>query len=158
MEQDLASGTRFLRLMGDAKVTRDERGRIVIPSEYAYAFEKADTVVIGPAPDGGSLYAFPPAAWEDLVDRLRRAKEDGDPEAAAFLRLYTSLYRRERIQGKQRRIDVTPDLAELATLSGSVVVLGRDDRLEIVDESAWRRRMARILEEVRPMAERSRWD
>ena len=51
MEQDVASGTQFLRLMGDAKVTRDERGRIVIPSEYAYAFEKADTVVIGPAPD-----------------------------------------------------------------------------------------------------------
>jgi len=144
--------------MGEAKVTRDDRGRIVIPSEHYAAFEDAGEVLIGPAPGGESLYVFPPRAWNDLVDRLRRGKEEDDPEASAFLRLYTSLYRREKIQGKSRRIDLTPALSQLASLSDSVVVVGRDDRLEVLDESAWRRRTADILAAVKPMAEKSRWD
>jgi DNA-binding transcriptional regulator/RsmH inhibitor MraZ len=144
--------------MGEAKVTRDDRGRIVIPSEHYPAFEDAGEVLIGPTPSGEALYVFPPLAWNGLVDRLRQGKEGDDPEAPAFLRLYTSLYRREKIQGKSRRIDLTPDLSRLASLSDNVVVVGRDDRLEVMDESAWRRRTAEILAAVKPMAEKSRWD
>ena len=144
--------------MGEAKVTRDDRGRIVIPSEHYHAFEDAPDVLIGPAPSGESLYVFPPSAWNSLVDRLREGKEGDDPEAPAFLRLYTSLYRREKVQGKSRRIDLTPDLSALASLSDNVVVVGRDDRLEVMDESTWRRRIADILATVKPLAEKSRWD
>jgi len=144
--------------MGEARVIRDERGRMVIPGEHYYAFDSAGDVMIGPAPSSQSLYVFPPAAWSDLVDRLRQAKEEGDPEAGAFLRLYTSLYRRERIQGKSRRIDVTADLADLAGLGQSVSVVGRDDRLQVFSETAWQQRQAEILGEVKPLAEKSRWD
>jgi DNA-binding transcriptional regulator/RsmH inhibitor MraZ len=144
--------------MGEAKVTRDERGRIVIPGEHYYAFEDASEVVIGPAPNGESLYVFPSKTWADLVDRLREAKEQGDSEAAAFMRLYTSLYRREKVQGKSRRIDVTADLAEVAGLGQSVFVVGRDDRLQIFSESAWRNLQSDIFTHVKPMAGKSRWD
>lgn len=144
--------------MGEAKVACDDRGRIVIPKEHAAAFEEADEVVLGPAPNGESLYLFPAAAWSRLVKRLRKAKAEGDREAAAFLRLYTSLYRREKIQGAARRVGVTRELAGLAGLADSAVLVGRDDRLEVLSEAAWRQRTASILAETRPMAEKSRWD
>jgi DNA-binding transcriptional regulator/RsmH inhibitor MraZ len=144
--------------MGEARVVCDERGRIVLPSDYAAAFEGAAEVVIGPAPGGESLYVFPAVAWTRLVRRLRKAKADGDAEAGPFLRLYTSLYRRERVQGAARRVALTRDLMELAGLSEGVVLVGRDDRLEVLSESRWQERFAGILSETRPLAAKSRWD
>ncbi len=144
--------------MGEARVSLDDRGRIVIPSEHAPAFSASTEVVVGPAPGGESLYLFPAAAWNRLVKRLRKAKADGDAEAAAFLDLYTSLYRREKTQGAVRRVALTRDLIDLAGLTDGVVLAGRDDRVEVFSDAAWQRRAAGILAQTKPLARKSRWD
>jgi len=144
--------------MGNVRVACDERLRIVIPSEHAPAFEGSPEVVIGPAPNGRSLYLFPPPAWDGLVRRLREARAAGDPDAGPFVRLYTSLYRRERIQGSARRVSIHPELAALAGIQDAAVLVGSDDRLAVWSEPAWRERVSGVLADVLPLAEHSRWD
>lgn len=143
--------------MGDVRVTRDDRGRVVIPSDHAFAFDQSEGVAIGPTPQGSSIYVFPLSRWIDLIRRLRRAVAHGDPEAPAYLEFYTSLYRRERIQGKSRRIDIPPHLSAMVGLSQRVVIRGRDDRLEIVNEAEWNERVVKLRASVKPTADSSKW-
>jgi DNA-binding transcriptional regulator/RsmH inhibitor MraZ len=55
-------------------------------------------------------------------------------------------------------VALTRELADLAGLTEGVVVAGRDDRLEVLSETTWRRRVSAILDETRPLAGQSRWD
>jgi division/cell wall cluster transcriptional repressor MraZ len=141
--------------MGQFEATRDERGRLAIPARLFYPFEHSAEVILGPAPTGDSLYIFPVATWEALVNRLHAARTEGDREAAAFLRFYTTLYRREKIQGGNHRIEIASHLARLAELGQTVMVVGRADRLQVFADTKWESFQAAVLADIRPLAEDS---
>ncbi len=144
---------------GEYAVTRDAQGRIVVPSACRPGFGGEKQAMVGPAPDGASVYIFPVETWREWVGALREARAEGDREAGWLLRLYTSLYDRCTIQGKAHRIALSDSVAELAGIGRGEAarIVGKDDRLHVFSEQRWATHRSELLDAVKQIPEDSRW-
>jgi MraZ protein len=113
----------------------DEKGRVSLPSAFRRG-EGQDRFVLLQW-EKPYLTLFPEAKWEEIEGRLAEYKKSG-PQAMNQVRiLYAGLV--EAAPDKQGRILIPAPLQEAAGLSGSVMLLGTNDRVELWDPATYDR-------------------
>ncbi len=122
----------------------DERGRLAIPARYREAF--AEGGVLAPGPDG-CLELYPTADFESRAQDLTPV----GPTRQRGRRLRRGLDARswDVELDKQGRILLPPSLRESMELSGTVVLAGRRECLELWNPARWQHEMAIVEHEYR---------
>lgn len=110
----------------------DERGRVAVPARYREAFLAGG--VLTPSPDG-CLELYPVAEFENTAQDLT-AERTIHPRGR---RLRRGIYARswDVELDKQGRILIPPTLRESSGLTGTVVLAGRRECLEIWANDRW---------------------
>lgn len=113
----------------------DEKGRVSLPAAFRRG-EGEDRFVLLQW-EKSYLTLFPEAKWEEIEARLAEYKKSG-AEAMNQVRLvYSGLV--EVTPDKQGRILIPAPLQQAASLSGSVILLGTNDRVELWDPATYER-------------------
>jgi len=114
----------------------DEKLRFAIPKPLrdAIGYPGNSVLYLAPGTDG-SLALYAESIFERLASRLERGSPNGRDERA-FSRLFYAQVQRVEID-KQGRIRLPADLAQLASLSKDIVLLGVRDHLEVWDRGCW---------------------
>jgi MraZ protein len=121
-------------LTGTYERILDEKLRLALPKPLREVLGDEYPLILTPGTDG-SLALFATGAFEALAAKLA----DRSPtaiEVRAFSRLIYSQSHRTEIDS-QGRIRIPTELARLAGLDGSVVLLGVGDRIELWNKSRW---------------------
>lgn len=111
----------------------DGKGRLSLPS--AFRREEADRFVLVQV-QKPHLTLFPEEKWQEVEERLMEFGAGGRDEMNAVRVLLASLA--EVSPDKQGRILIPAHLQEMAALSGSVMLLGMRDRVELWDPETYR--------------------
>lgn len=123
-------------LTGTHHRTLDEKCRVAIPKPLREGLESADSTPIYLAPGlDGALAVYPEATFRRLGERLAAAS----PTARGvrdYARLFFAQAAAVRLD-KQGRLRIPTQLAEWANLSGEVVLVGVQDRVEIWSSDGW---------------------
>ena len=120
----------------------DARGRLPIPARYREAFEGG--LVLVQSPDG-CIDVYTPSGYDAWASFLTRDK----PNRQRSRRLRRGFFGRsiDVELDKQGRILVPTFLRQHADLSSSVLMVGRNECLEIWDPQRWEAEQALIDEE-----------
>lgn len=122
---------------GETAITIDDKGRLAIPTSYRdqIAGECGNQLVITYNPfEGGCLYLYPPAVWEqvrDQVNALPRTRRNSRlfqlklVGAAAFVELDGSA-----------RISIPASHRNAVAIEKKAVLLGMGDKFELWSEQA----------------------
>lgn len=123
-------------LTGTFARSLDEKLRIAIPKRLREALgsPKGGALYVAPGTDG-SLALYPEDAFARLAKRLAQASPAGT-QVRAFTRLFYARAQRVEPDG-QGRIRLPAELAELAQLSGDVVLVGAGEHLELWARDRW---------------------
>ncbi len=124
----------------------DDKGRLSLPATFRRDVEEKPLVAL--QVDNDSLMLYPEPAWKDLAERLMVLRRE-QPEKRAFVRDITSKAV-EVTPDKQGRILVPARLLQAVGISGSALLVGAIDRIEVWDPA----RYERIQTEPTPEAER----
>lgn len=115
----------------------DERGRLMLPSEYRRYFAQGLVVTKG---QERCLYVFETQEFTRMTER-RGTTPVAAKSARHFDRVFFSSASFENLD-KQGRIRIVPHLVEYAALKGMCAVIGVDTRLEIWPMARWRSYLA----------------
>jgi transcriptional regulator MraZ len=137
-------------LLGEYEHTIDDKNRLTLPAKFRRAFEDGGVVTRGL---DGCLYAWPRAAWEQLVDS-RLATLDVLTVHGRRMHRHFFSGAAETTPDKQGRVGIPPALLAHAKLGRDVVVAGVNDHLEIWDRAAWKRELAEVEGSAEDVAER----
>lgn len=113
----------------------DEKGRVSLPSAFRRS-EGEDRFVLLQW-QKPHLTLFPEAKWEEIEARLVEYRKTGAEAMNQVRLLYAGLV--EVTPDKQGRILIPAPLQHAASLSGSVVLLGTKDRVELWDPATYER-------------------
>lgn len=137
------------RFRGTYEQKMDERGRIAVPARYRSRFEDGGVLIPGPGPE---LWLYPTAEFDAWAERVATPGQLDKEARAKQLAIYSSAFDVE-LKG-QGRIQIPQKLREETGLSGSIVVSGVGDRLEVwpeedfhVDRARRKKMWAELLEE-----------
>jgi transcriptional regulator MraZ len=120
-------------LLGEYEHTLDPKGRLAIPAKFRAAL--GDGAVVTPGLDG-CLTVYPKKEWEKLAEKLA-ALPINEPNARSFSRqIFSGAADIE--SDKQNRILLPLRLRQYANLTGSALVVGNYNRIEIWNKEAWR--------------------
>jgi MraZ protein len=111
----------------------DDKNRLILPAKWRPAFDGGIVMTRG---QERCVFAFPRAAFEQLVDELA-----GAPLTNKDARDYSRMLlagAQDEVPDKQGRITIAPLLRDYAGLSRELAVLGVGRRLEIWDAATWR--------------------
>jgi len=114
----------------------DEKLRVAVPKRLREAVEceAPAGLYVAPGTDG-SLAIYTEGAIERLAERLAQASPT-QQEVRDFTRLFYA--RAQRIElDRQGRVRIPANLAQLAQLSGEVVLLGVQDHVELWASDRW---------------------
>lgn len=138
---DIESGTAdgFQGFMGNHPLRMDSAQRVAVPAKFREALDRmyGDTssqVVL--LPDDGKVKVLPMPVWDRLMKQLEELS-DFDP-ASDDLRTFMFGNMVVCSLDAQNRIRLTPGLCEMAGLTKEVVVVGKNDRMEIWDAARWK--------------------
>lgn len=136
-------------LIGEHTHTVDEKKRLSLPSKFRKSLGK--NVVITPGLDG-CLFVFTEKQWGVIAEKL-----SGSSMLASDVRSFN----RYMFGGAAEvsidsigRILIPEFLYSHAGLKGKVVVIGVQDRLEIWNESAWKKYKSVVEKQADSLAER----
>lgn len=127
---------KTMLLTGTYLRTLDEKRRFAIPKRIrdALGCSTEPVVYLAPGTDGSlSLYALD--AFNRLADQLDRVSPTAH-DVRAFSRMFFAHAQSVELD-RQGRVRVSPELAELASLTKEIVLVGVRDHLEIWDRSRW---------------------
>lgn len=110
----------------------DDKGRLTLPTKFRAQLASGAVVTRGL---DNSLFLYPLAEWKKLADKLA-ALPLSDPAARQFARLMLA-GAMDVVPDRQGRISIPPYLRSYASLTGSVVVAGLYNRMEIWSEKSW---------------------
>lgn len=114
----------------------DEKLRVTLPKRLREVAGSADSGGLYVAPgNDGSLAIYTEGAIERLAERLARTSPT-QQEVRDFTRLFYARTQRVELD-RQGRIRIPADLAQLAELTGEVVLLGVQDHVELWSVSRW---------------------
>lgn len=113
----------------------DEKGRVSLPS--AFRRGEADDRFVLLQWEKPYLTLFPEAKWMEVEDRLEEYRKTGAQAMNQVRMLYATLA--EVSPDKQGRILVPAHLQQAGSLSGSVLLLGMRDRIELWDPATYDR-------------------
>lgn len=139
-------------LTGTHHRTLDEKCRVAIPKPLREGLENRDSAPVYVAPGlDGSLAVYPEDTFRHLGERLAAAS----PTARGvrdYARLFFARASAARID-KQGRLRIPAELAQWAELSGEVVLVGVQDRMEIWCTNRWNRYMNERADQYDAIAE-----
>jgi MraZ protein len=122
---------------GAAKVTLDDKGRLVVPTRYrAPMLERSGgQLVVTVDRDGDCLLIYPLSDWEP-VERALMELPSLHPQSRRLQRLIVGHATDSTLDG-HGRVLLAPELREFAGLDRHVMLIGQGKRCELWDESRW---------------------
>ncbi len=122
---------------GAAKVTLDDKGRMVVPTRYRERLTERSQgqVVITVDRDGDCLLIYPLGDWEQVEHRLM-ALPTLHPQARRLQRLVVG-HATDMVLDGHGRMLVPPELREFAGLNRHAMLIGQGNRCELWDEARW---------------------
>lgn len=124
--------------LGSYEFQMDEKGRVSLPSAFRRGVDDPRFVLLQWKPP--ALTLFPLAAWAQTQERLlqfRRSQPDAWSEVLAITASAV-----EVAPDKQGRILIPGRLASAGGLSGTILLVGNIDRIEIWDPDAFQSTLA----------------
>jgi len=137
-------------LTGTFERTLDDKLRLALPRTVREALRGSKQLVLTPGTDG-SLSLFGDGAFANLAERLATRSPTGR-EVRAFSRLLYAQSHSVEIDA-QGRIRLPSELASLANLDGSVMVLGVGDHVELWNKSRWESYFSEVQQQYDQLAE-----
>lgn len=119
------------RFRGTYEQRMDERGRMAVPARYRSRFEDGGVLIPGPGP-AKSLWLYPTAEFDAMAERVATPGQLDERARETQLSVYTRAF--DVQLDRQGRILIPPKMRSEAGLSGSIVVGGVGDRLEVWSE------------------------
>jgi MraZ protein len=125
---------------GAAKLTLDDKGRVVIPSRYRERLLERSNgqVVVTVDRDGDCLLIYPLSDWE-LVERRLMELPSLQAQSRRLQRLMVGHATDLALDGHGRML-LPPELREFAGLTRHAVLIGQGTRCELWDEARWNER------------------
>ena len=135
--------------IGEYSHTIDSKRRLAVPSKFRKDLGKGTVITRGL---DNCLFVFPLKEWNSFSQKLSTLPL-GQSDARGFIRLMLAGAMDVQLDGLGRIL--VPDyLKEYASLKKQVVITGVLNRLEIWDETLWKRYKSRSEKEIGDMAER----
>jgi MraZ protein len=127
---------------GAAKVTLDDKGRMVVPTRYRERLleRSAGQLVVTVDRDGECLLIYPLSDWEQ-VERALMALPSLHTQSRRLQRLMVGHATELTLDGHGRML-LPPELREFAGLDRRAMLIGQGNRCELWDESRWTERRA----------------
>ncbi|MCL2877203.1 MAG: division/cell wall cluster transcriptional repressor MraZ [Acidobacteria bacterium] len=117
-------------LWGKQTAKIDEKSRLRLPAKFRRDLpETVDDSYYVTSDDGKCAQIYPIPVWDRIAQKFLEAPRM-DPAKLKLQRI-TSYYGALSEMDPQGRILIPPDLREDAQLSGDVIVIGKNDHLEI---------------------------
>jgi MraZ protein len=125
---------------GAAKVTLDDKGRMVVPTRYRERLleRSAGQLVVTVDRDGECLLIYPLADWEQ-VERSLMQLPSLHAQARRLQRLMVGHATDLGLDAHGRML-LPPELREFAGLDRRAMLIGQGNRCELWDESRWTER------------------
>lgn len=132
---------------GAAKVTLDDKGRVVLPTRYRerYHERSAGQLVVTVDRTEPCLALYPLVDWEPVQAALMALPSLND-EARQLVRLMVGHATDLTLDG-HGRILLTQELREFAGLTRQAMLIGQGNRCELWDETRWIERRDSWLKE-----------
>ena len=125
---------------GAAKITLDDKGRLVLPARYRErVLERSKgAVVVTVDRDGDCLLIYPLGDWEQ-VERKLMELPSLHPQARRLQRLMVGYATELTLDGHGRML-LPQELREFARLERRALLIGQGTRCELWDEARWNER------------------
>jgi transcriptional regulator MraZ len=125
---------------GAAKVTVDDKGRMVVPTRYReLLLERSQgQLVLTVDRDGECLLIYPLSDWEH-VERKLMELPSLHPQSRRLQRLMVGHATDLALDGHGRML-LPPELREFAALGRHAMLIGQGSRCELWDEARWNER------------------
>jgi MraZ protein len=125
---------------GAAKITLDDKGRLVLPARYRErVLERSKgAVVVTVDRDGDCLLIYPLADWEQ-VERKLMELPSLHPQVRRLQRLMVGYATELTLDGHGRML-LPQELREFARLERRALLIGQGTRCELWDEARWNER------------------
>jgi MraZ protein len=127
-------------LWGSFPAKIDEKFRLKIPAKFRRELpDVEENSYFVTSDDGRKAQIYPISVWEQIAQRLQ-APPRMDPAKLKLLK-FTSYYGLETEMDNQGRILIPPTLREDARIAGDVIVMAKNDHLEVWNHEAIRQSM-----------------
>jgi transcriptional regulator MraZ len=138
---------------GAAKVTLDDKGRVVVPTRYRERLleRSQGQVVVTVDLDGESLLIYPLNDWEQVERRLMELPSL-NAHSRRLQRLMVGHATDLALDGHGRLL-LPPELREFARLNRHAVLIGQGSHCELWDEARWVERREAWLKSEAPDTE-----
>lgn len=139
-------------LTGTHHRTLDEKCRVALPKPLREGLETSENPMVYLAPGtDGALALYPEETFRQLGERLQSASPNAR-SVREYARLFFARAAAVRVD-KQGRLRVPTELAQLAKLTGEVVLVGVQDHIELWPRAAWELYVAQRAERFDHIAE-----
>ena len=126
---------------GAAKVTLDDKGRMVFPTRYReFALEKSQGRLVITVDRDQCLLIYPFPEWEQ-IERKLMSLPSLHAQARRLQRLMVGHATELQLDGHGRLL-LPPELREFAHLGRHAMLIGQGNRCELWDEARWSERRA----------------
>jgi MraZ protein len=125
---------------GAAKITLDDKGRVVVPARYRERLMERSQgqLVVTVDRDGECLLIYPLTDWEQVERRLMELPSL-HPQSRRLQRLMVGHATDGTLDGHGRLL-LPPELREFAGLNRHAILIGQGTRCELWDEARWMER------------------
>ncbi len=124
-------------LWGSCPAKIDEKSRLKIPAKFRRDLpETEDGTYFVTSDDGKCAQIYPIPVWEQIAQKLQ-APPRMDPAKQKLLKV-TNYYGTLSQMDPQGRILISPTLRDAARLTGDVIVMAKNDHLEVWNEESIR--------------------
>jgi MraZ protein len=132
---------------GAAKITLDDKGRLVIPARYRERLleRSAGQLVVTVDRDGECLLIYPLNDWEQVERRVMELPSLHAP-SRRLQRLMIG-HAADLSLDSHGRMLLPPELREFAALGRHAILIGQGMRCELWDEARWLERRAAWLKQ-----------
>lgn len=139
---------------GAAKVTLDDKGRMVLPTRYRERVleRSGGQLIVTVDRDGQCLLLYPLTDWEPVEKQLM-ALPALDPQSRRLQRLMVG-HATDLPLDAHGRILLTQELREFAGLQRHAMLVGQGNRCELWDETRWTERRDGWLKDEAAVTER----
>jgi MraZ protein len=122
---------------GAAKVTLDDKGRMVVPTRYRERLleRSAGQLVVTVDRDGECLLIYPLGDWEQVELKLMELPSL-KPQSRRLQRLMVG-HATDLVLDGHGRMLLPPELRDFAALGRHAMLIGQGNRCELWDESRW---------------------
>lgn len=131
--------------IGSYDHTVDAKGRVSVPAKYRTGAE-GETFYVAKGTTDKCLFVYPEDEWMKIWDKLESLPIVTNPDAARFVRNFTSSAFPCEVD-KLGRINIPQEQRDYAKIEKNVKILGVRNRFEIWDKDKWEEKNAGFTHE-----------